>query len=243
MVFDTYADDSQAIIRFDPRTKFLVLLSACLITFGAAGEVPLMLLCALECILIFLNGKRFVGIKLMLMSALMESLNVLVASMPSVSAGMASLVMAVYALYRLFFPILAAFTLLVRTTRVSQILAAFQAMHMPMVVVIPLTVMFRFVPTVQEEWMGVRKAMAFRGIELTPTAIIRAPFQTIEYILIPLLFSTVAVMEELAAASLARGLDCNVARTTLADVKMRFSDYLVLAILVCLVVWVSIELP
>ena len=98
-----------------------------------------------------------------------------------------------------------------------------------MTIVIPLAVMFRFIPTVQDEWNGVRKAMAFRGISMTPGAIFRHPFQTIEYILVPLLFSSVGVMEELAAASLARGMDSERARTSFEEVKLRGADFIAIA--------------
>ena len=37
-------------------------------------------------------------------------------------------------------------------------------MHMPSEVVIPLAVMFRFVPTIQEEWQMVNQALRLRGL-------------------------------------------------------------------------------
>ena len=120
-----------------------------------------------------------------------------------------------------------AFYLLIKTTRISQFLAAFQAMKLPVVFVIPFAVMFRFIPTVQEEFIGIRKAMAFRGIQMDFLSILKAPFRTIEYVLVPMLFSGVSVMEEMAAAALARGMDSEVKRTSYEKIKLRPRDYLV----------------
>jgi len=82
--------------------------------------------------------------------------------------------------------------------------------------------------------------MAFRGISLEPGAVLRAPFKTIEYILIPLLFSCISVMDELASASLARGLDAERKRTAYETVKLRFSDYIIMLLFVGIVIYAAI---
>ena len=82
--------------------------------------------------------------------------------------------------------------------------------------------------------------MAFRGISLEPGAIVRAPLKTIEYILIPLLFSCISVMDELASASLARGLDAKRKRTSYEEVKLRVIDYIVMSVFLIIDVYVII---
>ena len=98
--------------------------------------------------------------------------------------------------------------------------------------------LFRFIPTVQDEWSGVRKAMAFRGISMTPGAIIRHPLLTIEYILVPLLFSSVGVMEELAAASLARGMDSTRKRSAFELVQLRGADLIAISLFIIVAAWI-----
>ena len=77
--------------------------------------------------------------------------------------------------------------------------------------------------------------MAFRNISLDADAIVRAPIKTVEYILIPLLFSCIAVIEEMTAAALARGLDSERRRTSSEVVRMTAPDYIVLAGLIAVV--------
>lgn len=54
----------------------------------------------------------------------------------------------------------------VTTTTVSEFVAAMERMHMPKQIVIPLSVMFRFFPTVGEEASSISDAMRMRGISL-----------------------------------------------------------------------------
>ncbi len=48
--------------------------------------------------------------------------------------------------------------------------------------------------------------------------------------LVPLLFSTVGVMEELAAAALARGMDADRTRSSYEEVRFRAADYITMAV-------------
>ena len=53
---------------------------------------------------------------------------------------------------------------LVSTTTVSEFVAAMERMHIPQKIVIPVSVVFRFFPTVKEEYAAIRDAMKMRGI-------------------------------------------------------------------------------
>lgn len=121
-----------------------------------------------------------------------------------------------------------------QTTRISQFLSALTAMYLPVGAVIPVAMLFRFIPTVQDEWNGIRKAMAFRGISLSFGSVLRHPGKTIEYVLVPLLFSTIGVMEELAAAALARGMDIDVKRSSYEEVRLRAADYITMLLFAAL---------
>ena len=46
--------------------------------------------------------------------------------------------------------------------------------------------------------------------------------------MVPLLMSTATIADELAAASLSRGLDADTKRTCIEDVKLRPQDYLLI---------------
>ena len=81
---------------------------------------------------------------------------------------------------------------------------------------IPLSVVFRYFPTIKEEWDSIRAAMKMRGIHIS-----------LEHIMVPLLMSAVNVSEELSAAALCRGLDSPEPHTSLVQVRFHFSDILV----------------
>ena len=59
-----------------------------------------------------------------------------------------------------------------------------------------------------------------------------------EYILVPLLFSSVGVMEELAAASLARGMDSKRERTSFEKVQLHLADVIAIIIFCTTAAWI-----
>ena len=87
-------------------------------------------------------------------------------------------------------------------------------------VVIPLSVTFRYFPTIREEWDSIRAAMKMRGIRVS-----------LEHIMVPLIFSAVNVAEELSAAALCRGLDAPGEHTSYVEVAFGLADYLAIGVL------------
>lgn len=88
------------------------------------------------------------------------------------------------------------------TTRISEFTTAFHQMRLPNMIVIPLSVMFRFFPVVIDEMRGIIEAMKLRGYQKPWLH----PIRTAEYIVVPLLSAVARIADELAAAALIRGL-------------------------------------
>ena len=88
------------------------------------------------------------------------------------------------------------------TTRISEFTTAFHQMRLPNMIVIPLSVMFRFFPVVIDEMWGIIEAMKLRGYQKPWLH----PIRTAEYIVVPLLSAVARIADELAAAALIRGL-------------------------------------
>ncbi len=215
-------------ITFDPRSKALLFLVACLFSMNVLGFLPVILFASFLAILLLLSGEGKLAVGMYVVFLIGVSLSYIALQLPAgVGAG---LLAAIFAGIRLFLPTVMAFVLLFKTTKISEFMAAFEKLHCPAVVVIPFTVMFRFFPTVQQEWEGIRQAMSFRGIGMGAKGLIFHPIRSAEHILVPLLFSCVAVMDELIAASLARGLDSDKKRTCYFVLQMQWYDYLVLLI-------------
>ena len=231
MAFGLYGSGS-GLLKLDPRTKLLLFCAGIAVSTFSYNEYALWMYCAAMCVLLALCGEKWYALKCGALIACMEYLRYRIITSGTGAPALTGILVALIMMCRYGFPLLLSLSFLIKTTRISQLIAALSALHLPLFVIIPLSVMLRFIPTVQEEWDGVRKAMAFRGISLEPGAVIRAPFKTIEYILIPLLFSCISVMDELASASLARGLDADRKRTSYETVKMRFPDYIIILLFV-----------
>lgn len=113
------------------------------------------------------------------------------------------------------------------TTKVSEFIAAMERMHVTNKITIPLSVLFRFFPTVLEEGAAIGDAMKMRGIRLGG----KKAFQMLEYRFIPMITCSVKIGEELSAAALTRGLGAPVKRTNVCRIGFGIGDFLV--ILLC----------
>lgn len=127
-----------------------------------------------------------------------------------------------------FSPSFAAAYFAVTTTTVSELVAAMERLHIPKQVTIPMAVMFRFFPTMMEEWAAIGDAMKMRGIHLRGGKAV----SILEYRLVPMLMCCVKIGEELSAASLTRGLGGPVKRTNICEIGLHVQDMILL--LLCL---------
>ena len=113
---------------------------------------------------------------------------------------------------------------LLSTTTVSEFIAAMHRMHVPQQITIPLSVMFRFFPTVLEEFAAINTAMRMRDIRIGG----RHAGRVIEYRLVPLMVCSVNIGSELSAAALTRGLGTKVRRTNICKIGFHIQDAAVL---------------
>ena len=231
MALGLYGSDT-GLLKLDPRTKLLLFCVSIAISTFSYNDLSFWMYCAAMCALLMLCGKKWFALKSGALIAFMEYLRYRILTSGRGAPALTGFILAIIMMCRYGVPLFLSLSFLLKTTRISQLIAALSALRLPLVIIIPLSVMLRFIPTVQEEWDGVRKAMAFRGISLEPGAVMRAPFKTIEYILIPLLFSCISVMDELASASLARGLDAERERSSYETVKLFLPDYLIMLLFV-----------
>ena len=229
MEIDFFGDDSKGIVKLDPRTKMVLFLASSAVSLNLFNDFVVIVYIGALCVVLGLCGKRALATKAFALAAGMAFLRWCIQSQGTGSVVVVTVIQVIITVLLFAFPVMVSLLMLVQTTRISQFLAAFSAMHLPPRAVIPVAVMFRFIPTVQDEWSGIRKAMKFRGIELTFGSVVRHPGQAVEHLLVPLLFSSASVMEELAAAAEARGLDADHARTSYEEVRMRAADYVTIA--------------
>ena len=101
------------------------------------------------------------------------------------------------------------------TTKVNEFVLAMEKMHVSQKLIIPLSVMFRFFPTVGEESASISDAMRMRKLGLR--YFWRRPVEILEYRMVPLMMSVVNIGEELSASALTRCLGQDKTRTSISD--------------------------
>lgn len=148
--------------------------------------------------------------------------------------------MIVVGLFLYFCPSVAMAYYIITTTTVSELVAGMERLHMPRQITVPMAVMFRFFPTVMEEWRAIGDAMKMRGIRLRGGK----ASSILEYRLVPMLMCSVKIGEELSAASLTRGLGGSVKRTNICDIGIRGQDILMLllclaGLMVQIILWIE----
>ena len=225
-------------LTLDPRTKLFLLLTMATFGLGGAGGdatdkvLPFILL--LPYPLLLLAGKwkwALFGVVAYVGSDL-----VMYFISPHLSGVLAFIVMGSCAILNRFLPSILMAAYLMTTTTVSEFTAAMQRMHVSEKIIIPLSVMFRFFPTVADEAASIGNAMRMRDIRLGGANVAKA----VEYRMVPLMTCCVKIGEELSAAALTRGLGGTAKRTNICKIGFKAQDYISLAL--CAVPWVLLVL-
>lgn len=202
--------DNRKGIVLDPRTKLFMLVTITTLMFSTSNEGIMNVVKPILSLIPFaliLSERRFktAGKYALLYVAcfILERLAL------NVWSGMLSfMVLAVSSIMTRFAPGIMTGAYLISSTSVSEFIGAMERMHITEKIIIPLSVIFRFFPTIGEEYQAIRDAMKMRNIRFGG----RNPFLMIEYRLIPLMVSVVKISDELSAAALTRGLGAPVRR-------------------------------
>ena len=87
-----------------------------------------------------------------------------------------------------------------------------------------ISVIFRCVPTIKDEWSYINIAMKTRGINFNLTNLIKKPALILEYFFVPLFVSVIEIGDELSQSAIIRGLDAPVTKTSRHLIKFRTKD-------------------
>ena len=201
-------------VKFDLRTKLMLILVVnlfLLLSHSLIFELVLVFGCLL---LITIDGQAKSAFHFLIVFLIMLGIDQLLT--PYINGFFFTLVSFITVALRKFLPCFILGKWLLTKTEVSEFVAVMWKLRLPQTAIIPLSVVFRYFPTIKEEWASIRAAMKMRGIHIS-----------LEHIMVPLLMSAVNVSEELSAAALCRGLDSPEPHTSLVQVRLRFSDVLV----------------
>lgn len=108
---------------------------------------------------------------------------------------------------------------LIVSTSVSGFVTAMDRMHVPKSISVPMSVLFRFFPTIVEEYGHVRDAMRMREV-----GNLRQPMAMLEYRMVPFMTSIVSIGNDLAASALTRGLSAPGKRTHVCPIGFTWRD-------------------
>ena len=198
-------------VKFDLRTKLMLILVVnlfLLLSHALVFELVLVFGCLL---LITIDGQPRSAFHFLIAFFIMLGIDQLVT--PHMNGFAFTLISFITVALRKFLPCFILGKWILTKTEVSEFVAVMWKMRLPQTAIIPLSVVFRYFPTLKEEWASIRAAMKMRGIHIS-----------LEHIMVPLLMSAVNVSEELSAAALCRGLDNPGTHTSLVQVKFSYYD-------------------
>lgn len=211
-------------LRLDPRTKIFMTssISIVLISGGIIGldMIARIILAMLPAILLISEKKYKTGgfyCLTFLTASVLESM-----ILRYTSGAINLIILILSGLITRFLPGFVAGYYLVSTTTVSEFNGAMERIHLTEKITIPLSVMFRFIPTIMEESKAINAAMKMRGIEKRRA--FSNPILYLEYKMVPLLMSVMKIGEELSAASLTKGLGSSTKRTNICTIGFHTAD-------------------
>lgn len=204
-------------VKFDLRTKLMLIMVVNLFLLLSHSLIFELVLVSGCLILITIDGQPKSAFHFLIAFFIMLAIDRFVT--PYMSGFIFTLISFVTISLRKFLPCFILGKWILTKTEVSEFVAVMWKLRLPQTVIIPLSVVFRYFPTIKEEWASIRTAMKMRGIHVS-----------LEHIMVPLLMSAVNVSEELSAAALCRGLDNPEPHTCLVQVRFHFSDIIVWSI-------------
>ena len=211
----------------DPRTKMLLLLTMSTFVLGGAdGEKLAWLMpafCAVPALaLITARQYRMATLYVVIYSVTLVCMEYAI----GVTNGLVRfLVFGSGVIITRFMPCIMMGAYLFSSTTVSEFTAAMHRMHVPEAIIIPLSVMFRFFPTVYDEACSINAAMRMRDIQCGGANVSKM----LEYRLVPLMACCAKIGEELSAAALTRGLGGEIRRTNVCEIGFHVQDIVVIA--------------
>lgn len=215
-------------MKLDPRTKLFLLVTVTTLMLSTSIEGSLFILKPLLSLIPFLlliqEHQKKTAFQYLVLYFICFGLEWL--AMHELSGLPSFLLMAITSIMTRFAPGIMVAAYLIESTTVSEFVAAMQRMHVSETIIIPLSVIFRFIPTMKEEYESIRDAMRLRNISVSN------PILMIEYRIVPFIISIVKIGDELSAAALTRGLGAPVKRTNICQIG--FSIWDVLCIVFCI---------
>lgn len=115
-------------------------------------------------------------------------------------------------------------TVIQKQKNISEITMALDRMRLPRGVILSIAVMFRYFPSIKDDFFIIIDSMKLKGLYTSKHAAILHPIRTMEFVLVPMLFKSLKTAEELSCAALVKGIENTGKKTSYFDVKLRPID-------------------
>lgn len=222
LLSDIYAPTAKAKqLYLDPRTKIVLCLVVSFIMLESTTSLVVnalqIALAALPLIFLLMLGKHKMAVYYLcayVFASLVPQL--LVPLLPDI---INLLFTGMIALMTQILPGMMMAYFLIVSTSVSEFVTAMDRMHVPKSISVPMSVLFRFFPTIVEEYGHVRDAMRMREV-----GNLRQPMAMLAYRMVPFMTSIVSIGNDLAASALTRGLSAPVRRTNVCPIGFTWRD-------------------
>ena len=113
---------------------------------------------------------------------------------------------------------------------VRELTASLRKMPIPTRIMLVLIVMLRFAPTVLHEFGEVREAMKIRGFLKSVGNVLRHPMDTLEYAIVPMVFRSLKIADELAASAIVRGIESPYKKESYYVSRIAALDYFLIVV-------------
>lgn len=213
----------------DSRTKIIILVILSFIVFNDVPFYVSGILVLIPFLCLFLSDYKKTALVYILVYAIAKFLQIYI--LPTATGILAVLLIAFSYTATRMLPILMMGYYTLSTTKVSEFISSMEKSNVPKDIIIPISVIFRYFPSIYEEICSITDAMKMRGFGLTFKSF-KSPLKLVEFYMIPILISAVKTADELSAASLTRGLSNPQKRTHLVSVSFNKFDYLFILIAV-----------
>lgn len=213
------------ILHLDPRSKlYLLILSNLLLFFHVSIKYECMIM-VLFLALFFLSGKIKIGIKFSVIYFIFLFMDLYGVECMQKNIFLSFIAMIAVG-FRMMVPCITIGTYTFITTSTSEMVCALRKLHVSEKIIIPFVVMIRYFPTVKEDFEYIKSSLSLRGIGESKKELLLHPFETLEYILVPVLMNSSFVASDLTIAALTKGLSIEGKHTCLLELKVTIMDYI-----------------
>lgn len=209
-------------VKPDPRVWLLLVVCVSLLTFPCGSRLELFFMFILLAMIMIWQQMTAKAVRFAALYASLLLTAEFCRFIPWPPAGMLAGMLTLL-LSRLV-PVYMACTILLEKVPMNELVTALEQMHVPNTLIIPLAVVYRYIPTLRREIRYISDSMKMRGRQQSPAEMLLQPAAAVERFMVPLLIRSGKLADELAAAALCKGLDAGQRRTSCTGVRFARQD-------------------